>query len=41
MSGCNEISAGFAKLAAWNVPTRAREHAALIRDQMHFLLGRG
>ena len=31
---------GFAKLAAWNVPTRTREHAALIRDQMHFLLGR-
>ena len=31
---------GFAKLAAWNVPTRTREHAVLLRDQTHLLLGR-
>jgi hypothetical protein len=31
---------GFAKLAAWNVPARTREHAALLRDQTHLLLGR-
>jgi phosphotransferase family enzyme len=31
---------GFAKLAAWNAPTRTREHAALIRDQTPLLLRR-
>jgi Ser/Thr protein kinase RdoA (MazF antagonist) len=31
---------GFAKLAAWNVPARSREHAALLRDQTHLLLKR-
>lgn len=31
---------GFAKLAAWNVPTRTRENAALLRDQMRVLVRR-
>jgi len=31
---------GFAKLAAWNVPARTRERAALLRDQTNLLLGR-
>jgi hypothetical protein len=31
---------GFAKLAAWDAPARSREHAALLRDQTHELLGR-
>ena len=30
---------GFTKLAAWKVPSRAREDAALIRDQTRLLLG--
>lgn len=30
---------GFAKLAGWDVPARSREHAALLRDQTHQLLG--
>lgn len=29
---------GFAKLVSWNVPARTREHARLLRDQMHLLL---
>jgi len=32
---------GFAKLVAWDAPARSREHAALIHEQMHLLLGRG
>lgn len=31
---------GFAKLAAWDAPARTREHARLIREQMHLLLRR-
>jgi hypothetical protein len=31
---------GFAKLAAWNAPSRAREDAELHRDQTDILLGR-
>jgi len=31
---------GFAKLAAWDAPARARERATLIRDQTNLLLGR-
>jgi thiamine kinase-like enzyme len=31
---------GFVKLAAWNVPARTREHAAVIREQTHLLLRR-
>jgi len=29
---------GFAKLAAWDVPSRTRERAALLRDQTRLLL---